>query len=1065
MTRGASRLALAALFAAGCAGQSCSFFSGFGDVTKNVVVSPLVRTVNPVQSSCLGTRWTRGEPIPAKFRVTFLVSIDPRRIDTEPGTNNDDFAVYAAPLGDGGTSLPSDGPCTLKQLPITSVTLEAGDGGGIAAAEIAFDDTAAGLPRPYSAVLVIRSAAQPVDGGADAGACPGWDIASTPLATRGADGGTIELPAPVVSFMTLVDTPDLTLPKIVGSTVPNGATNVEPHQPIVFDFDHPACFVNASAEPVSGMQFAQADGGSSVVSASPFGMLLDTDYTITFNSSGDLATMFNGLPDSCPDGGRCDEFPPTDDNRGLPFASTDLDGGPYPATSTFTFHTGSVKIATPVPLPLIAGAPADMRTGDFALWTTETQAGAVDVHIDGTPWRAAAILNGVVTSADPADPVDATMTSNGYLSIAFTGPFGSRTDYPFVGEHLATATSATVSEAAPSVDHVAVNFPHDPSVQGRFYLPGEKSPGAIQIDEGAGADAVRAYVQVVGDTSADVTWRTVRNGWSCQLSFARADLPFDAPIPDCASAGDASCVARDQPKFQGGIGVPPYVALKEFPCSQIAGCTDCSVAPLCLAGPVNADDTIDDRRATGRWTANLKGLHPGTYYHYAVSCTGTDGRSPVVLASNSVFRTSGAAERTASFVAFSDVHEKSSYFCERSFRPLPNCTTCPWGSPTFEGSLDALAGLASSEPIDLYLGAGDIAHCEQHEDRAMWSSVDDEYLYGILYRFQARNLLAGAPLFAVPGNHDFVNDVSLLGNVVEVEDEATEFERYFSMPGGTHGGGDFYSFNYGPAHFIGINDAKLAGTCGDGTDRGPAADVDVWATPLQPKVWNEAPSNPSPQASFVINDLEANAAARPWSVAFLHVPLEQLKNDPPAPGARACPGRSSAWIEAELRRRQVPMAIEGHDHGFAILNTCPLALTNKDDPRCPPAPSGIGVGLMDPNLDEPVALIRDGTLGGSDNVPTFVKVDIDGDLALVRGFTNQHGVLANVIDDLGDGTLRPVVFAMKRHVSTNWERPRGLRRIYADPCTDGSGKSICLGTCWWPSQLPPSASGGLCIDD
>ena len=327
------------------------------------------------------------------------------------------------------------------------------------------------------------------------------------------------------------------------------------------------------------------------------------------------------------------------------------------------------------------------------------------------------------------------------------------------------------------------------------------------------------------------------------------------------------------------------------------------------------------------------------------------------------------------------------------------------------------------ERVDFHIATGDLAHCDVQTFEA---TTDDQYLYGTLYRMGQAGIIRGAGFFPVLGNHDY-----------NLDPGATAFHGVFTTPAATgapfapgQSSREFYSFNHGPLHMVAFNNAGAGKSC---------ADVQSHAT----KDWTVGPAGESIQAQWLKADLARNLvtdpitgqAGRRWPIVYMHVPMADM-----AGNAGTCPTRDSTWIWNELRKDQVPVVFYGHVHHFEVLNACPQANLTA----CPPS-------------SIPVVFVNVGSLafGDGQTPSSFVKVDVDGDWMLVRGFDSQTGEVFS--SNLGDGQLRRAIFALKRFPSSDesyWAR----RRIFVDPC-DAS----CSGHCFWPAQLSQGANDGICV--
>ena len=213
----------------------------------------------------------------------------------------------------------------------------------------------------------------------------------------------------------------------------------------------------------------------------------------------------------------------------------------------------------------------------------------------------------------------------------------------------------------------------------------------------------------------------------------------------------------------------------------------------------------------------MTGLSPYTAYHYRVS---TDGQP---LGSDSVFRTAAPPTQTAfSFVAFGDTRSDAI------------------------NHQKVVSSILSLSP-DFVLHTGDMV--ENGSVSSQWTTFFNV----------ERDLMRQAPLYGVLGNH---------------EQNSSLYFDAFHLPGNER----WYSFDYGNAHFVGL-------------------EIDGYAS--------YAPG--SEQMLWLANDLAQTRQT--WKVVFYHIP-------PYSSGAHGSdlPGREA--LEPLFIQHGVDLVFNGHDHDY-----------------------------------------------------------------------------------------------------------------------------------------------------
>lgn len=317
-----------------------------------------------------------------------------------------------------------------------------------------------------------------------------------------------------------------------------------------------------------------------------------------------------------------------------------------------------------------------------------------------------------------------------------------------------------------------------------------------------------------------------------------ADAPYAPPVA-------ADCGEGVAPGSVAGLVRWPYLQLVTTDGITVAwGADDTATTARLRVGPDadlgltwEATGASTSGAPDGRFTlfhARAEGLTPNTEYCYAVEVDG------VVLASGLRFRTApDHPDAPVRFTALGD-----------------------FGS----GSDDQRAVIAAMEPwldeTDLWLTLGDNAY-----DDGTWSEWHDK-VFG-----PHQDQLHRVPSYLVPGNHDW-NTGSL-----------DPFLANLFLPGVE----SWWSFDYGPVHFVGL-DSEM-GTL----TSGPEGMLE----------WLEA-------------DLAAND--QPWTVALWHHPL--LTGNPDRTGDPLM----ASLVAPILQEHGVPLVLVGHDHFYERFE--PVRFTN-----------------------------------------------------------------------------------------------------------------------------------------
>jgi hypothetical protein len=233
--------------------------------------------------------------------------------------------------------------------------------------------------------------------------------------------------------------------------------------------------------------------------------------------------------------------------------------------------------------------------------------------------------------------------------------------------------------------------------------------------------------------------------------------------------------------------------------------------------------------------AEVTGLRPGSTYRYAVSDVGGMSRTWS-------FTTAPAAATKFRFDAFADQGD---------------CQSSP-------AACRVIRGIVADQPA-FVLGAGDLSYANEHGLKA-W----DRWLNAV------QAYAADVPLMPAVGNHEFP-----AGDPTgKHKDPITNYKGRFALPTGN--GGDYYSFDYGGAHFVALPEVYVP--------MGPGSAFRRWLE----------------------SDLAAadrNPMIR-WKIAFDHRPFYSS-------GTRH--GSYHAFDRNELpilEKHGVDLVISGHEHNY-----------------------------------------------------------------------------------------------------------------------------------------------------
>jgi acid phosphatase type 7 len=300
----------------------------------------------------------------------------------------------------------------------------------------------------------------------------------------------------------------------------------------------------------------------------------------------------------------------------------------------------------------------------------------------------------------------------------------------------------------------------------------------------------------------------------------------------CALAAGAE--PQPAPPLVGGLKRQPYLQQLTSASVEILWTALPETAPTTLVvtagdgGPVatiagTRDETAWPVEGASLFAAKVSGLQAETSYCYELRTdTGT------VLA-RSGFQTAPevGAQRPVRFIAFGD---------------------------SGNGSEDQRAVFAQMRtvPFDFVIHTGDIAYSSGRRTELEHTFFD---IYG--------SVLDGTAVFPVSGNHEYDTE------------GAAPFREVFSLPenGGPLGRERWYSFDWGPVHFVALDTERT----------GPE------------------------QAAWLDADLGANRL--PWTIVLGHKP-------PFSSGEHGNDGPSQKYFVPLFEKHYVPLVLNGHDHDY-----------------------------------------------------------------------------------------------------------------------------------------------------
>ncbi len=196
---------------------------------------------------------------------------------------------------------------------------------------------------------------------------------------------------------------------------------------------------------------------------------------------------------------------------------------------------------------------------------------------------------------------------------------------------------------------------------------------------------------------------------------------------------------------------------------------------------------------------------------------------------------------------------------------------------------DGWLAFRGNTPTDLWMLTGDNSY----------DGDDAQYQTNFFEAYQSTSLLKNSMLFPIPGNHDYNNNNTLAAN-----HNIPDFS-IFNLPANAEGGGvasgteEWYSFDYGPVHFIMLD--------GFGTRNVNGTDIRFYSDTTN-----------HPEAIWLKQDLAATT--QKWKVVYLHFPpyTQGSHNSETESDLIAIRQR----INPILERFGVDLVILGHSHVY-----------------------------------------------------------------------------------------------------------------------------------------------------
>jgi hypothetical protein len=335
-------------------------------------------------------------------------------------------------------------------------------------------------------------------------------------------------------------------------------------------------------------------------------------------------------------------------------------------------------------------------------------------------------------------------------------------------------------------------------------------------------------------------------------------------------------------------------------------------------------DHVDDATSTTEHVIVLTGLTPGTRYYYTVGPT----PSPTMTGDSLTFETSPPSG-----------HNEWTRIWVLGDSGLPGLAQ--------NRVRDAFVAWTGTRGADVWLMLGDNAYN---------SGLDSEFQSGLFTPY--RSQLQRWPLWLTRGNHD-----------VLYSGTNNDYYDFFTFPTAAEAGGTvssteaYYSFDYGPVHFICLDS--------EGTTRTPGSAMLTW----------------------LAGDLAANSL--PWTIAYWHHP-PYTKGSHDSDDAADSGGRMRDMRQYALpilEAAGVDLVLTGHSHSYerSFLLDGHYGLSTTLTPAMKKNP-----GNGRPNGDGPY---YKSTFGSGPHEGVVYAVDGSG--AQIEGGTLDHPAMVSSLNVLG----------------------------------------------------------------
>ncbi len=254
------------------------------------------------------------------------------------------------------------------------------------------------------------------------------------------------------------------------------------------------------------------------------------------------------------------------------------------------------------------------------------------------------------------------------------------------------------------------------------------------------------------------------------------------------------------------------------------------------------------------WTFSIEGLSPDRIYSYQVFFRG-DKRSAFKNTDVYQFRTAPSDSMNTTRIEFAAFGDTSAY--TQVDREKVN-------------EMMGFLGTKITDNTSFVISTGDLVHHGGTFYNDIWGRN--------FFDTDAKNWICRVPLLNAIGNHDYGS-----GN------PENYYYKYFPYPmyeerNGTDESSYYYSFDWGPAHFVSIDSFPIVGYCG--------GSLNV--------------QNDTRQYKWLENDLKESD--KKWKIAYMHVPLY-------SPGCSDI--NEIQYLQPLFEKYGVGVVLAGHEHYYS----------------------------------------------------------------------------------------------------------------------------------------------------